>query len=424
MSSAANGPSKSEAEDGPSKRARLVRLGCINVPRRSLATLLREVKTDGVPDACSRSTIARARHDTATTKTIYGPLVRTITIEAGDSREWNVEVQSPFSMFCHLAAHSSAFSSLLQRTSDKYPNAPETPWGIILYTDGVSPTNPLRTGPDERAVDGVYWTVWEFDQAIHNEQAWFVTAALRTELVANLDGGMSNVVSAILRQLFFNDSSHHFATSGVRVVLKTSGATLVLFMRLKILIGDEKALKEVLFIKGSSGQRPCAICYNVYAHDHALQLAQDSERTVLSIKSLEVSKMRQETDERFQRQFTLLRNARDRLSASEFAKLEIKLGIKYSMHALLAECFLFFGVVSCVVYDWMHVWLVPRGIFAVEVGKFMRDVKRIAVAAGLPQLTYANIDAYLSKWTWPRSVASAGNLCTAKHAASHEKNEI
>ena len=53
----------------------------------------------------------------------------------------------------------------------------------------------------------MYWTVWEFDQAIHNEQAWFVTAALRTELVANLDGGMSNVVSAILRQLFFNDSS-------------------------------------------------------------------------------------------------------------------------------------------------------------------------------------------------------------------------
>ena len=86
-------------------------------------------------------------------------------------------------------------------------------------------------------------------QALSTESGWFVLCTIRSTIVAQMVSGMAHLVRILLRELFFNNSSgHNMATAGVTVTI--GGMTIVLFARLKIIIGDEKALKEIYGFKG------------------------------------------------------------------------------------------------------------------------------------------------------------------------------
>ena len=96
------------------------------------------------------------------------------------------------------------------------PPTPEKPWNIVLYTDEVTPGNPLAT-LNKRRFQAIYWSFLEFGiNALSHEEAWFCVCTEFSTLVNKMAAGMSQVVAAILK-LFFPVDGTNLATSGMRL---------------------------------------------------------------------------------------------------------------------------------------------------------------------------------------------------------------
>jgi len=207
----------------------------------------------------------------------------------------------------------------------------------------------------------------------------------------------------------------------VHAKLASNGQFATLFARLCALLGDEKALKEIVRFKGAAGRLPCGICKNICSAAWA-----DREGLVgdwMPLFSLNVVAMRFHTDGSIKRIFERLQWAHDtNMPITHFTELERRLGYAYSPHALVMAAFLNFGAVTCLMFDWMHVYLV-KGIFTWEAGKIMYWLFKEGNRLKLPHVTYADLHEYLQRWQWPKALASPHDLCNERHAHSHLENQ-
>ena len=119
----------------------LIDFAPVNVSQRSLETILRQARDNGLPSHSSRRTFGRARKSIVKTKTPYGPLVRCLPVSLNGNKEGTLYVQDPCPLLSHCAQKSASFSRLLRRTREK---TGDRPWTIVLYNDEVSPTNPKK----------------------------------------------------------------------------------------------------------------------------------------------------------------------------------------------------------------------------------------------------------------------------------------
>ena len=134
---------------------RIATLSRVNASRRSLSHVLSLVRDQGLPESVSRSKFQRARHAVAETTTPYGQLLQSMEVTLADGTTDTVYVQAPLPMLSHLAATSHPFCRLLAETYRNHPCEHEA-WSIILYNDEVGPTNPLKSGVDNRKVESYY----------------------------------------------------------------------------------------------------------------------------------------------------------------------------------------------------------------------------------------------------------------------------
>ena len=127
---------------------------------------------------------------------------------------------------------------------------------------------------------------------MHTEEAWFAIAAIRSDLVKDVPGGMTNLLRLLLSELFFNVSNgFHLEQAGIQ--LPFTDCPEWLFAKLKIIAADEKALKEIFCAKGASGFRICPSCSNVVSH-----LGGPARRAgYIPSTSLELHLMTQHTDQ-------------------------------------------------------------------------------------------------------------------------------
>jgi len=401
------------------KRARMLELSTINVTQTSLASIVRNIRDNGLPTVASRSSLARQRQELADTMTPYGTLITVITLPL-DTGPMAVEVQAPLPMLYTLGTRSVAFANLLLRSYGEHPCSPTDPWRVVLYADEVSPTNPLHTGPDHREVQAVYWSFLEFGMdALCNEAVWLVCAGIRSELVEHLSGGMSQLVSILLKTCFWDDGGHNLELAGIIIELAASQGTLRLCARFGFVVADEKALKEITGMKGAGGRMHCGRCKNrckLYYYD---SLPVEKRNDFVPIHATASVNLRLHTDESVRRVFQRLQHAVDTgMGSNSFVELERRLGYGLAAKHLVMETRLMFGAISMVMFDWMHVYLV-KGIFSWEVGHLVHAFWTTSQRLKIAPITYADFHEYLGLWQWPRALASPHNLCNPKHADSH-----
>ena len=84
---------------------------------RSLVTVLKQVRDEGLPSRISRGSFQRARKTLAKRQTPYGPLTRSLNVKLNDGSDGKIYVQDPFAMLHFCAETSSSFSRLVKRTS-------------------------------------------------------------------------------------------------------------------------------------------------------------------------------------------------------------------------------------------------------------------------------------------------------------------
>ena len=104
----------------------------------------------------------------------------------------------------------------MEKLKDKPPSL-ENPWHIVLYTDEVTPGNPLAT-MNNRKFHAVYWSFMEFGaNALSREEAWCTIAAEYSVHVSKLSAGLSQAVAKLLKCFFlrWGQSGSEWCVNGV-----------------------------------------------------------------------------------------------------------------------------------------------------------------------------------------------------------------
>jgi len=146
-------------------------------------------------------------------RTPYGPILQTIKVFGKSDDEVQVTIAHPLALLWKATTDSASFRSFFLHRLKKYPPSPEKPWNLVIYTDEVTPGNPMAT-LNKRKFHAFYWSFLEFGVlALSREECWFCAMTEHSILIAPLSAGLSQLVAAVLTK-FFSDGTN-LATSGV-----------------------------------------------------------------------------------------------------------------------------------------------------------------------------------------------------------------
>ena len=140
------------------------------VTHTGIEKLMKGIERDGLPDAYSRNAQYRARKTLCGTTTQYGVLVEPLELQLQNGKWMTCGVQNPLAMLAFHCSESEHFANLVYGASLKFPPSPERPWRIILYQDGVDPSDGLAKNHSRKSAV-FYWTFAEFglDGLAHEE---------------------------------------------------------------------------------------------------------------------------------------------------------------------------------------------------------------------------------------------------------------
>ena len=124
------------------KRRRLAEMSKSSyVSMSGLASVLASAKREGLPEAFSRTTQWRSRKEICQMVTPYGPLVE---MSKGNEQ---VAVINPHAIVYEACLESPEFSKLIRHSV-----SPGAVCNIVLYSDGVSPSDGLNKFDSRKSV--------------------------------------------------------------------------------------------------------------------------------------------------------------------------------------------------------------------------------------------------------------------------------
>jgi hypothetical protein len=229
------------------------------VSERGLAQVLKDVKENPeLLEHSSRSSIKRARKRVLDCGSIYGSLVRRMTIPYEDDPSVGLEFAyiDPIAMLAHAVLNCAQFGNLFLSCHQSKPSSHDQPWNIILYSDEVTIGDPLSAAAKARKVQALYWSIKELGpEALSCDTTWFYLTVIRSQAIAHI-GGLSVLASAMMNTFFAGDAD-------VRLGLKLRDQ--LVFLDLGCIVQDYDAFKHMTESKGASGILICLICQNCVA---------------------------------------------------------------------------------------------------------------------------------------------------------------
>ena len=361
---------------------------------RAIEDLLATIREHGLPDSISRRTHFRQRASAINDlQTPYGPILRDVTLGSHV-----IPVEAPLPMLFTTCQVSAPFRDRMLEMLRRHPCSPDRPWSIVLYSDEISPQNPLAAGVDQRKVQAIYWTLREIGHDVsYAEELWFTLAIIRSTVVQSLAGGMSTVLYNLL-PLFFGDSGHDIRTSGI--LLNLCGTRTFLHCQIAVHISDEPALAAVLGAKGHAGNKPCPCCRNITSRAWA-----NSDLNLEPITSIDLSKWVPHTDETVRAVFRRLASVAATGTKAQLEELETMLGWKHCPSNVVCFGAGEFRPISTLMFDWMHIF-VAHGLLDREFELFAAAVQKQHPRFGLLR----QLNDYVQKWTLPRQFASISTV--------------
>ena len=168
----------------------------------ALGAILAEVRKHGLPEGgTGRNNMREARDLENLQATPHGPILQTLTVIDKEDQPKQLTIANTFAMLWK-AASAGQVSTFLQRKLAEVPPSPDQPWNLVVYTDEVTPGDPLAT-LNKRKFHAMYWSFMELGlAALSREEAWFTITCEYSVLVNQLHSGLSQVVAACLKVFF------------------------------------------------------------------------------------------------------------------------------------------------------------------------------------------------------------------------------
>lgn len=240
---------------------------------------------------------------------------------------------------------------------------------------------------------------WSFKQcgmgALCVENQWNVLGVARSHLVKRLAGGMSQYTKMALH-MFYRPFD---CKNGIRLQIGQQNSCIVIFSEVRIFVGDEAALKELLQFKGASGARLCPLCANVLDRKSDL-LLRESTGTFVPSTTLDHSQIIAETNESVAEAIRFLEGNNGHVSREAFGRMQQFTGWNFCQHGVLKCSQLDIKPIDALMWDWMHIY-VAGGIYQVEMGLLLEQLRGCGVSQ-------ADLHATLQGFSFPRGIASRG----------------
>ena len=213
------------------------------VSKRGISQLANTFRSEGVPEATSRSTQYRARKTVCNVQTPYGTLVQTMPLTCPDGNTIDAAVQNPLAMLYHVSSESKRFATVMRSGLDNMPCASASPWTVILYQDGVDPSDGLSINHSRKSNVFYCWSFLELGmQALADERNWFPIALGRYNSLMKAEGQITQLACKAC-SLFWSRSGHDLELTGVNLKFHSEQNTTTIFAKLGVVLADEPAVK-------------------------------------------------------------------------------------------------------------------------------------------------------------------------------------
>ena len=367
-----------------------------NVSKSGLAKLVHNIRDHGIPVASSRATQYRARKKLCRQMTPYGPLVTEIeTVATTNGQPINIPIQNPFAALFLAASKSEDFARVMRRALDVNPCSHDHPWRIMLYQDGVDPSDGLAKNHSRKS-NVFYWSFLELGMdALCHEECWFTITLARYNTSMMLDGGITQLTSILMDSLFSPTADgNNMKTKGCTLTIH--GEEFVIFADLGAIVSDEPAIKEMLACTGHAGTKPCVLCTNGVLHKQPRSDVGlwESNDWLTSIAEPDLARFKPHTNESIRRAVEKIAVLHRTLNKTQFKIKRAIYGFGFSPFNIITRCFV--NVVSCLMYDWVHTF-VCDGNADSEFGMCMKTLHTAKSAT-----TYTEVRDYLNSWRFPK----------------------
>jgi len=406
-------PVKKKAKTAAERSEELMSLGRASfVSKSGIAKLLATIKSDGLPVTFDRSAQFRARKHVCHKGTPYGDLVSTMMVERVDGGEAVLAYQNPLAFLYQVCRESPHYAEIVRRALDLHPCSPSTPWTLILYQDGVDPSDGLSNNHSRKS-SVWYWSFLEFGlRHLALEEVWGTVCVMRSTEVSKMLGGTTTLFSKLL-SLWFG-SVHDIRLSGVSISIDGSlrgeqPLNATIFAKVGVLLADVPALKEILGCKGHSGHKPCCMCRNATNHTiHGTPLHRVSPDAV-PITEFDFELFCPYTNDSLRETLRRLESHHDAYLAGTMTKLEFEaresvLGWNWTPNTPILNEKYRLNVASSIMFDWAHVY-VNDGLADDELGRCMKILQTNRASS-----TFAELGQYVARFTLPKSSPSIVRL--------------
>jgi hypothetical protein len=385
----------------------------------AISQLLADIDAGGLPETYSRMAQYRARKEVCATVTEYGSLVTSVQVPLSKGGHADVAFQNPLAFLQYNCLHSEHYARVVQQALAAQPPSPARPWKLILYEDGVDPSDGLSKNHSRKS--GVfYWAFAEYGlRALCYEQMWGCITIARYSEHQALCGKVARLFETVLG-LFFNET-HDIRRSGVSVCFPDGSRALIL-AKAGIFLADIPAIKECLDCKGHSGTMCCPICLNASQHKSAAEMPLHAlSRHAVSIANTDITAFRQHTGASLRSVFRRIRNYRNQVVSGAMSPDDFELhtqvcGWNYSEANLVLNPRFQLNIPQMIMLDWAHVY-VHDGLADVELGLCMKKF----VTSRSRTTSFRELGEYISTFTFPKGSPNPNHLFTESANANNSK---
>lgn len=297
----------------------------------------------------------------------------------------------PLALLWVLCAMSSHFFAMLTEGRE---NA--MPFKLVTYVDEIAPGNPLRH-EQTRLCQCLYWIFADLPSHIVVQSGlWCVFTVVRTTIVNRMPGKLSGLMKRVLFAFF---PKHNRAPSLARGILVCHGGrSAVVSARFSGFVGDEKALKEIVGLKGAGGTKCCPTCSNV------VRFLDADARHGTSLVGLDCSNyelLNYHTNQSFYDMVDRLKQAkRDGLPKTRIAQMEQIFGLHLDEDNICFDTDMrdIFRPIDHIFRDWMHT-LVSNGTAGGHMAFLFKTMKDVGIS-------YTYLSDYAVKFTLPKALGT------------------
>ena len=358
--------------------------------------------------AVSARRIAALRKSVGQRNTEYGRLIVMRTFETIHGPV-EYPLQNPLGMLCVAMSESPRFAAYVRKARREWgePTIDE-PWTIALYIDDITCGNPLGVRDDaRRKISGVFWSIYQLGaEALSDETCWFELAAFRRSISGAFIGSVSHMLNVCLSTFF--DPTGVDARWGLVFTVR-SDRDLQLFLAIEMLIADTVALVEVIGAMGMHGHLPCFLCRRILG---ARALSNTAIRLAAphfpDMASLDQTKWMKHTNESLLNLFRELRDCKDVLDPTAFAKKQTANGYKHVANNFMLHPMVSGQPLKVIQLDWMHLFF--------QAGNWNREWYHVlATACHRNFCAYSLYCTYTSAFTFPTAERGVLKLLRPEH---------